>query len=399
MDTSKLERPVVVNAGLDMDPSLPIELNTRQLTLKAGTSETQAELSLEARDDDDLKPGKNTFQGSITFSVQNQPPFCAMSFSVEVWSERMWVPEPNLKGKAGKVMQVKVEYDTRGQPPGEPVQVSLEGVPSDAFAIDQETTTLRPLADKHGTLNVPIRIAGEAAPDQPRLYQGQLVFTYPDGTQDVSEFSLNVVPQSALDRWWPLFLGLAVLAGGVVAFIGIDPLCLRCKLSGKLVYVNLPEPDILLAGNRQTVVLSGSSQPAPEGTSPSAAMLVIRARKKESPVVDIKQVDDRVWIDGQPYQEGDKNIPLNPNMTIQVGSVEVQYETFMPDFDIDFSMEDFDYDGLPADSVEMDDWTQSVPLDAYDVAEDDSLATSLYDQPLASEDVDDEDAFADLDYS
>jgi len=398
MDTSKLDRLVVVNFRLDMES--PIELNTSQYTLSEGVSEAQVELSLTVGDDDSLDPGKNTLQGIIAFSVQDRAPFCTMSLSVEVWQPRMWIPNPSLEGKAGKAMQVKVEYNALDKDVDTQVQVLLEGVPPDVFAIYQEDTTLRLSADRRDTLDVTIHITGTAAPDE-KLYQGQLVFTYDDGTQDVSEFSLNVVPQSILDRWWPLFLALAALMGGAVAFVTVDPLCLRCKLSGKLVYVNLQEPDIDLAGNRRTVVLSSSSQPVSGGPLPPAAVLVVRARKKQPPVVDIKQAADRVWIDGQPYQEGNKSIALRPDVTIQVGSVEVKYEALVPDYDydIDSSTEGFDDDGLSSESMPIDEWPQSAPLDAYDDVAGDSLSVSPYDQPPTSSDEEgEEDAYGDLDY-
>ena len=389
MDTSQLKNQVVM--GVKLNTAAPIELKTLVVTLPAGLADTPAELSLKVSDEADVQPGKSVFEGDIAFSVQDRSPFCSMSFSVEVWSSRIWLPEPNLEGKAGKDLQARVEYNTLGQTTVQPIKVSLVGVPSDLLAVDEESTTLTPGADKHGFLDVPIHIDPATTP---QMYTGQMVFTYPDGTQDVSDFSVTVVPLSFVDQWWPVLIGLVALLLGIVAFVVADPLCLRCKLSGKLVYPNLPaEPDIVLTGNKQAVVLRGSM-----GGSPSDdVILVIRARKKKPPVMHIKQAANRVEIDGKLYQQGDRSIPLQPNAAMMVGSVQINYEgpsTLSYDYDVPDSTPEPDSGSFAGD------WSESVPIDGYDHAPDDSLSGSPYDQSPGDRDQGKgENPYANLDYS
>ena len=405
MDTSELDRPVVVNVELEAGSGIPVELKTPRLTLPEGLSDTPAELDLAANGDAEFQPGWNSLTGNINFSVEGKPPFCSMSFSVDVWAMRMWLPESNLVGTAGGESSVRVEYNTLGQQTVEPVQVSLAGVSSEYFDIDEEYTTLKPEADKHSTLDIPIHI-DEGTPED--LYRGQLIFTYPDNTQDVSEFSLEVGPPPS--KWWLYLVILGAVLLVIVGFVVLDPLCLRCKLRGQFVY-----PDhaaaypIDLSGNKQVLALQD-----PSGGTPSQEIrLVLRAQKKKPPMAQIQQAPNGVEINGRQYREGEK-VELQPDMTILFDSVKVKYEVegFSTEpIVVTTGGDPYDYDGLGGsdtspgyDGMEdslptgdsYDSWRESDPVGDYDSSTNDSLSGSPYDQP----DVDDESDYgdADLDY-
>ncbi len=325
MDTSELDRPAVVNATLEMaDTAAPIDLTTTRLTVAEGLPSTPAELNIAIDSEaETLFPGLNSFVGIVTFNVEDQAPFCTMDVTIDVIKERFSLVNTNLNGRPGEAVAFNVSYDTSGQTTTEPVSVSLAGVPTDMITINVDDATLTPPSGELGNLELPIQINNDV---EPELYQGQIIFHYSDGNQDTAAFSLSVAPP--LWRGWPWLIGLLLLSAIAGGIVYVDPFCLRCKLTGALVFMNMAQPDIPLAGRRQVVNLGNQGQTT-SGSNP-VAQLIIQARKNQAPVIAVKSADDRVWIEGQAYDKGAKNIQLRPDATIEAGSVELKYEALIP---------------------------------------------------------------------
>ncbi len=322
LDTTQLVKPVVVEAILEAADA-PLALETSQFSLDKGQAGATVPLSLKASADMEARPGASTYPGTIALNVQGRSTFCVLSFTADIRGQRLWVPDLNMDGKAGDTWRMKVEYDTRGQQAPEKVTVALSGLPADRIRIDPDSAQVTLEPEKRGSLIIPLLVADEAATKGEEIYKGRVLFTHEDGTQDQSEIALTVVAPSALDRLLPFIILLLLIVAAIVIFFILDPLCWRCKLSGKLVYQNVKSSDIVLAGRQQKVTLQGS--PKADLSPADSAHLVIRARKKGAPVVEVKDATD-LQIGGVRYDKGHKGIVLTPNAIVEVGDAQIQYE-------------------------------------------------------------------------
>lgn len=168
--------------------------------------------------------------------------------------------------RAGNTVSLPIEYNTQGRSVADELPFSLSVAPVEPnmvpvgptdFTIGRpaEHTLLLPPGEQ-GERDIVILVSKEIDIDAPTAYQGQISFACPDGTTEETTFSLTVVPPGPEIPIWP-FIVLAAVLGGGGSFVYFDPLCLRCRLRGQLVYQRAPggydsEP-FPLGGRRQTV--------------------------------------------------------------------------------------------------------------------------------------------------